>query len=143
MAPEAAAAALTRPPRRLPGWAPLALMTILMLAIGAYAGLRSPDFLSSYNINTLLGSSGALVLAIVAMGQVSALMVGGFDVSVGALMTLTVVIGSKGLLTAGTSGIGLVLGGVVLLGVGLLVGLRTRSSSGRCGCRPSSRPWPR
>ena len=80
--------------RRVPGWLPLILMVTLMFAIGAYAATRSPDFLSSYNLNTLLGSSGALPLAFVAMGQTCALMIGGFDVSVGALMTLIVVVAS-------------------------------------------------
>ena len=119
MAEPTAAAA---PGRRVPGWLPLALMIVLMFAVGAYAALRSPDFLSEYNLNTLLGSSGALPLALVAMGQTSALMVGGFDVSVGALMTLTVVVASY---TMGSDSSALVLlaAALGLLGIGVLVGL--------------------
>jgi ribose transport system ATP-binding protein len=98
-------------------------MVLLMLAIGAYAGVRSPDFLSSYNLNTLFGTSGALTLAVVAMGQVNALMVGGFDVSVGVLMTLTVVVGSHGLLSTGSAWYILVLGSLGLLAIGVAVGL--------------------
>src|SRR5205814_10591759 len=81
------------PGRRVPGWLPLILMVILMFAIGAYAATRSPDFLSSYNLNTLLGSSGALPLAFVAMGQTCALMIGGFAVSVGAVTSHRMVVG--------------------------------------------------
>jgi len=123
MAETTAAAAPPRPARRLPGWAPLALMTLLMLAVGGYAAGRNADFYSEYNLNTLLGSSGALALALVAMGQVNALMVGGFDISVGALMTLTVVIGSKGLLTTGAAWYTLLLGSLALVAIGLGTGL--------------------
>ena len=45
-----------------------------------------------YNLNSLL--LAAMPLALVAMGQTSALLVGGFDVSVGALMTMCVVTAS-------------------------------------------------
>jgi ribose transport system ATP-binding protein len=127
VAPEAAgsappAVASARPPRRVPGWLPLALMIVLMLAIGGYAAGRSPDFLSSYNLNTLLGSSGALPLAIVAMGQTCALMVRGFDVSVGALMTLTVVVASY-LMGGGSAWFTLLGASLSLIGIGMVVGL--------------------
>jgi ribose transport system ATP-binding protein len=102
---------------------PLAMMTVLMLAIGGYAAGRNVDFYSSFNLNSLLGSSGALPLALVAMGQVNALMVGGFDVSVGALMTLVVVVASKGLLTTGGSWWSLVLGSIALVALGVAVGV--------------------
>ena len=102
---------------------PLAMMTCLMLVIGGYAAGRNADFYSSFNLNSLLGSSGTLPLALVAMGQVNALMVGGFDVSVGALMTLIVVVGSKGLLTVGGSWWSFALGSIALLAIGLGVGV--------------------
>lgn len=121
--PAAAAAALPRAARHVPGWLPLALMTALMFGIGAYAASRSPDFLSSFNLNTLLGSSGALPLACVAMGQVNALMVRGFDVSVGALMTLVVVVGSSGLISIGHSWYSLFFGSIGLVAMGITVGL--------------------
>jgi ribose transport system ATP-binding protein len=116
------ASAVQRPPRKIPGWLPLVLMTILMFAVGAYAAARTSDFLSSYNLSTLLGSSGVLPLALVAMGQTNALMVRGFDVSVGALMTLVVVVGSKGLLTS-SSWYWLLLGSLALVAMGLAAGL--------------------
>jgi ribose transport system ATP-binding protein len=97
-------------------------MTVLLFAVGAYAASKSSDFLSSYNLNTLLGSSGALPLALVAMGQANALMVRGFDVSVGALMTLTVVVGSY-VLTVGQTWYELTLGSLGLVAIGLTVGL--------------------
>jgi ribose transport system ATP-binding protein len=118
--PTAVAAAV--PTRRLPGWLPLLLMAILMFGVGAYAATRSPDFLSSYNLNTLLGSSGALPLALVAMGQATALMVGGFDVSVGMLMTLTVVVASY-LITDTTGWFLILLASLALVGIGVAVGL--------------------
>jgi ribose transport system ATP-binding protein len=66
--------------RRMPGWLPLLLMALLMVAVGGYAAGRNDAFYSEFNLNTLLGPSGALPLALVAMGQANALMVGGFDV---------------------------------------------------------------
>ena len=54
-------------------------------------------------------------------------MVGGFDVSVGALMTLIVVVASKGLLTVGGSWWSFALGSIALLAIGLAVGFSTPS----------------
>ena len=61
-------------------------------------------------------------LIIVSMGQAVALLVGGFDVSVAALMTLCVVIASF-TLTPTTSGFALVPGSLALIGVGIATGL--------------------
>ncbi len=120
--PAAGIAAPVRPVRRVPGWLPVAMMGLLMFGIGAYAASRSADFLSQFNLNTLLGSSGALPLALVAMGQACALMVGGFDISVGALMTFVVVVGSY-LLAASYAWYQLLPASLALLGIGLVVGL--------------------
>ena len=54
-------------------------------------------------------------LALVSLGQTSALLVGGFDVSVGALMTLCVVVASY-TMTPTTSGRGLIPGSLALFG---------------------------
>lgn len=121
--PEQPAGAATPTVRRIPGWLPLALMTVLMLGVGGYAAGMNADFYSDFNLNTLLGSSGALPLALVAMGQVCALMVGGFDVSVGALMTFTVVLGSKYFLAGDASWYRLLLGSIALVAMGAGVGL--------------------
>ena len=61
-------------------------------------------------------------LIIVSMGQAVALLVGGFDVSVAALMTLCVVVASF-TLTPTTSGFALVTGSLALIGVGVATGL--------------------
>ena len=55
-------------------------------------GAHSSAFLSKENLNSLLLEAMPLIL--VSMGQAVALLVGGFDVSVAALMTLCVVIAS-------------------------------------------------
>ena len=61
-------------------------------------------------------------LALVSIGQTSALLVGGFDVSVGALMTLCVVVASY-TMTPETSWLGLIPGALALVGVGLATGI--------------------
>jgi ribose transport system ATP-binding protein len=102
------------------GWLPLVLMTALIVALGAYADHHSSAFLSKQNLNSMLLAS--LPLIIVSLGQAVALLVGGFDVSVAALMTLCVVIASF-TLTPTTSGLALVPGSLALIGVGLATGL--------------------
>jgi ribose transport system ATP-binding protein len=111
-----------RPARTVPGWLPLALMMLLMLAIGGYAAGRSSAFYSDFNLNTLFGPSGALPLALVAMAQANALMVGGFDISVGAVMTLVVCVASY-ILTPDAAWYVLFFGSLALVGIGLVVGL--------------------
>src|SRR5438445_35064 len=120
----ASAPAITaaRKSRRLPGWLPLALMTLLMVAVGGYAAGRNGAFYSNFNLNSLLGPNGALPLVLVAMAQTSALMVGGFDISVGAVMTLVVCVGSY-ILTSGAAWYVLMFGSLALLGLGVVVGL--------------------
>jgi ribose transport system ATP-binding protein len=66
------------------------------------------------------------------MGQTNALMVRGFDVSVGALMTLTVVVGSY-VLTSGGSWFRLLLGSLALLVIGIVVGLMNAALIRRLG----------
>jgi ribose transport system ATP-binding protein len=111
---------LRRPSLQYGGWVPLALMTCLMVAISAYAAWRSPAFTSQYNLNSLL--IAALPLAFIAIGQVNALLVGGFDISVGALVTLCVVTASF-TMTGGFTWWVLVFGALALVGIGLAVGL--------------------
>lgn len=99
---------------------PLALMTTLIVAVGAYAAVQQEAFLTSYNIRNLLLMT--IPLALVSIGQTSALIVGGFDVSVAAVMTVCVVVASY-TMTPLTSGLGLVPGALALLGVGLATGI--------------------
>ncbi|MCW3001377.1 MAG: rbsA 1 [Conexibacter sp.] len=103
------------------GWlsvlGPFALLTVLMLALGGYAAGQSPTFLESYNLNSLLLS--ALPLALVAVAQTRALVVGGFDISVGSTAAIALVVSSFVL----DPGSNLVLGVVIVLAIGVGIGL--------------------
>ena len=105
---------------RLRSWMPFVLLTTLIVALGGYTALRQDAFLGSYNLRNLLLLT--MPLALVSLGQTSALLVGGFDVSVGALMTLSVVIASY-TMTPMTSTLGLIPGALLIVGVGVVVGL--------------------
>jgi ribose transport system ATP-binding protein len=102
------------------GVLPLALMTTLILAVGAYAAVSKDAFLTSYNLRNLLLAT--MPLALVSLGQTSALLVGGFDVSVAAVMTMCVVTASF-TLTSTMSTAALVPGALALVGVGLATGV--------------------
>ena len=106
--------------RRFRGWVPLVLLTALILAVGAYATARQDAFLTEYNIQNLLLTT--MPLALVAIGQTNALLVGGFDVSVAALITLCVVTASY-TMQDGDSWPMLLLGALALLGLGLATGV--------------------
>jgi ribose transport system ATP-binding protein len=95
-------------------------MTALIVGLGVYADAHSSAFLSKENLSSLL--LAAMPLIIVSMGQAVALLVGGFDVSVAALMTFCVVLASF-TLTPTTSGFALVTGSLALIGVGIATGL--------------------
>ena len=105
---------------RFSGALPLILMTALIVAVGAYATVRQDAFLTSFNINNLLLMT--MPLALVSLGQTCALLVGGFDVSVAALMTFCVVLASY-TMTFDTSGWALLPGGLALIAVGLATGI--------------------
>jgi ribose transport system ATP-binding protein len=101
-------------------WLPLALMTTLIVALGAYAAVHQEAFLTKYNLGNLL--LGTMPLALVAIGQMNALLVGGFDVSVGALIAMCVVTASF-TLQPGKSWPVLLVGALAVLGVGLATGI--------------------
>ena len=105
---------------RLSGALPLVLMTVLIVTVGAYATVRQDAFLTSFNLNNLLLLT--MPLALVSLGQTCALLVGGFDVSVAALMTFCVVVASY-TMTFETSGWALLPGGLALIAVGLATGI--------------------
>jgi ribose transport system ATP-binding protein len=105
---------------RLSGALPLLLMTVLIVAVGAYATVRQDAFLTSFNLNNLLLL--AMPLALVTLGQTCALLVGGFDVSVAALMTFCVVVASY-TMSFEKSGWALLPGGLALIAVGLATGI--------------------
>ncbi len=105
---------------RFSGALPLVLMTVLILAVGAFATVRQDAFLTSFNLNNLLLL--AMPLALVSLGQTCALLVGGFDVSVATLMTFCVVVASY-TISFETSGWALIPGTLVIIGVGLATGV--------------------
>jgi ribose transport system ATP-binding protein len=105
---------------RFRGWIPLVLLAALIVAVGAYTSIRQDAFLTQYNINNLLLAT--MPLALVAIGQTSAMLVGGFDVSVAALVTMCVVTASF-TLKPGESSFALFLGSLAILGVGLATGI--------------------
>jgi ribose transport system ATP-binding protein len=105
---------------RFRGWIPLVLLAALILAVGAYTAGRQDAFLTQYNINNLLLAT--MPLALVAIGQTFAMLVGGFDVSVAALVTLCVVTASF-TLTPDKSTFSLFLGALAIVGVGLATGI--------------------
>jgi ribose transport system ATP-binding protein len=105
---------------RFRGAVPLVLMSTLILAVGAYTALRQDAFLGQYNLRNLLLAT--MPLALVSLGQTCALLVGGFDVSVAALMTLCVVTASY-TMTPTTSTWGLIPGALALVGVGIATGI--------------------
>ena len=105
---------------RFRGIVPLVLLTTLILAVGAYTAVRQDAFLTSYNLRNLLLAT--MPLALVSLGQTCALLVGGFDVSVGPLLTFCVVLASY-TMTPTTSTLGLIPGALALVGIGLAVGL--------------------
>jgi ribose transport system ATP-binding protein len=101
-------------------WLPLALMSTLIVGLGAYAATHQDAFLTTYNLGNLLLST--MPLALVAIGQTNALLVGGFDVSVAALMTMCVVTASFTLQPDKSTAV-LVVGALAIVGVGLATGV--------------------
>jgi ribose transport system ATP-binding protein len=104
----------------LRAWMPLVLMSALIVGLGAYAAMHQDAFLTKYNLGNLLLST--MPLALVAIGQTSALLVGGFDVSVAALVTMCVVTASF-TLQPDSSTLALIAGALAIVGVGLATGL--------------------
>jgi ribose transport system ATP-binding protein len=101
-------------------WMPLVLLVVLILAVGGYASLRNDVFLTPLNIKHVLLATAPL--ALVTMAQLNVLLVRGFDVSVGAVISLTVVVGSF-LIGENMGAWPIFLGALVCLGVGIVVGL--------------------
>jgi cytosine/adenosine deaminase-related metal-dependent hydrolase/ribose/xylose/arabinose/galactoside ABC-type transport system permease subunit len=97
-------------------WMPVVLQLLLIGAVVWYTNLRFPGFVNKANLTNIL--TLALPLAIVAMGQTHALLVGYLDLSVGAMVTLGVVLASYLIVPESTTT-------QILLGVGaiLLAGL--------------------
>jgi ribose transport system ATP-binding protein len=101
-------------------WVPLAFLLILTAVVGGYAATQTDVFLTPLNIRHILLATAPL--ALVTMAQFNVLMVRGFDISVGSLMSLTVVLAS--FIIAAEMGPGPILAGIaVCLLVGVAAGL--------------------
>ena len=86
-------AASTRFSRFLQGdYAPVVVLALVMVALGAYIYAQNPRYLSAFNITSVTMSCAAL--GFIALGQTIALMTGGIDLSVGPLAGFLVIIGS-------------------------------------------------
>lgn len=73
-------------------WVPLLLLSVLTIAVGIYAAAQSEVFLRPVNIRHILLALAPA--AMVAMAQMHVLLVRGLDVSVGSMMSVTVVAAS-------------------------------------------------
>ena len=111
-------------------WVPLLFLLVLTIAVSGYASLRTDAFLTPLNIQHILLATAPL--ALVTMAQFNVLMVRGFDVSVGALISLTVVIGSF-LMAEDMNAELILLGTLVCVAVGIAVGLTNGALVRRVG----------
>ena len=126
----------------------LPVLAAAIVALAIFTSAQNSDFLSSFNVESLLLLSTPL--ALVAFGQVIVLMTGGIDLSVGPLVGLGLVVLTK-FATDGNGVGGFVLGVAALLGTGLVVGLANGSlvrfpEAPACGRDPRHlhrRPGPR
>ncbi|HEY3428944.1 MAG TPA: hypothetical protein VGK83_09775, partial [Acidimicrobiia bacterium] len=94
-------------------WMPVALQILLVGGLLWFTNTRFPGFINPTNVNQILIL--ALPLVVATMAQTHALLVGYLDLSVGAMISLGVVIGSY-LIATNATGAGILQGvGVVLL----------------------------
>ena len=101
-------------------WVPLVFLAVLTLIVGGYAAMESKVFLRTVNIRYILLATAPA--ALVAMAQLHVLLVRGLDVSVGSMMSLTVVAASY--MIAFQMPIPMqILGVLACLAIGLVVGL--------------------
>lgn len=101
-------------------WMPVVLQLLLIVAVASYTSSRFPGFINRANVTNILLL--AVPLAVVAMGQTHALLVGYLDLSVGAMVTLGVVIASF-LIGADSTATQIALGVGAIFGCGLVLGL--------------------
>lgn len=105
---------------RIKEWYPLMLLLLMIYTLASYSGRQSSAFLSEYNLSNLLQAT--LPLAIVAMAQVNAMLVGYLDISVGAVMSFSIVAASFIASNDASPQSVAIAAGLILLG-GILVGL--------------------
>jgi 5-methylthioadenosine/S-adenosylhomocysteine deaminase len=101
-------------------WMPVTLQVLLILGLLWYTNTRFEGFLNANNINSILLL--AMPLAVAAMAQTHAILVGYLDLSVGAMISFGVVAAS--FLIPGGASVSQIFGGLALvLGAGLALGL--------------------
>jgi ribose transport system ATP-binding protein len=108
-------------------YAPSAMLAIVTLALALFTTFRNPAFLSAQSVTTMLLLASVLILT--SVGQLTAVLIGGLDLSVGAVLGLVVIAISTFIGTGATAGsvlIGLGVAGLVGLVVGLANGLLIR-----------------
>ncbi len=101
-------------------WMPVVLQLLLIVGVAWYTNHRFPGFVNQRNVTNVL--SLAVPLAIAAMGQTHALLVGQLDLSIGAMITLGVVLASF-LIDPGSTGTEVAIGVGAILLAGLVLGL--------------------
>ena len=99
---------------------PGVILALLVVGLALGTGVGHPLFFGSRNVNDLLFL--ATILCLGGIGQLTVLLRGSFDLSVGPMMGLTVVIMSF-FATSGAGLEGLLVGGCVAAGAGVLVGV--------------------
>jgi ABC-type sugar transport system ATPase subunit/ribose/xylose/arabinose/galactoside ABC-type transport system permease subunit len=98
---------------------PVVILGLLIVALGAYTQSSNDVFLSPSNVTNI--AITAMPLLCVALGQQFALISGGFDISIGAAMTLAVIGVSSELSELNAGSLVTTLG--LLLAIGIAVGL--------------------
>ena len=101
-------------------YAPVVVLALLMIALGAYIYSRNDRYLSAFNTTSVMLLCTAL--GFIAMGQTIAMLLGGIDLSVGPLSGLLVVVGSF-FINDGRSGVAMILGLALMAFVAAVVGL--------------------
>lgn len=100
-------------------WMPVALQFLMIAVVLWYTTSRFPGFINDANVTNILLL--AIPLAIAAMGQTHALLVGALDLSVGAMITFGVVVASY-LIADGSSQAEVLVGVAAIFGAGLALG---------------------
>jgi ribose transport system permease protein len=126
-----AAGEAARPARSATYWIQLAFVRLgvlpflLLIAVVVFA-LMSDNFLTGRNLMNVVRQSTYLTL--VAMGQMFALLTGGFDLSVGTILALTSVVGASAMATAyaampDTVGLSILIGVLAGVAAGTAIGV--------------------
>jgi ribose transport system ATP-binding protein len=100
-------------------WFPSVVLVLIMLVLGFYTYSVSPRVLSAFNVGSALTLLAAL--AFISLGQTTAIVTGGIDISVGPLAGLLVCIASY-FVIAGSSALMIAVGLVLMLIAAIAVG---------------------